>query len=35
MKRTGDLLHALHHGLPPSEKLTRHILPQLIPLESI
>ncbi len=33
-KRTVDMLHALHHGLPLAEELTRSLVPQLIPRES-
>jgi len=33
-KRAVDILHALHQGLPPSEELTRTLVPQLIPRES-
>ncbi len=33
-KRAVDLLHALHHGLPLSEDLTRALVPQLIPRQS-
>ena len=33
-KRAVDILHALHHGLPLPEELTRPLVPQLIPRES-
>jgi len=33
-KRAVDVLHALHHGLPLSEELTRSLVPQLIQRES-
>jgi DNA-binding LacI/PurR family transcriptional regulator len=33
-KRTVDMLHALHQGLPLPEELTHSLIPQLIPRES-